>query len=96
MEEFFLYKDKPLVRKDNILYYGDISDDFIAMLTIESYVDLLDVKIANKIFLQLISTNPDAAIEEVVVKHTIKNSLYEALDVAQIWIQRYTKKATVN
>lgn len=94
MDKFFLYKGKPLVRKDNILYYGNFSDEFVAMLTIESCTDFFDIKISDKIFLQLISTDPNAAIEDVVVKHTVKNSLYEALDVAEIWIERYTKKTT--
>lgn len=94
--EFFSYKNKPLVRKDNVIYYGDMKDDFVAMLTINSSKILKDVRIGNKVFLQLISTDPETAPEEVVVKHTVKNSLYDALDIAGIWIERYKKKLVFN
>ncbi len=93
--EFFSYKNKPLVRKDNVIYYGEMNEDFVAMLTINSHKSFKDIKIGNKVFLQLISTDPKTAPEEVVVKHTVKNSLYEALDIAGIWIERYKKKVSV-
>ena len=93
--KFFYYKNKPLVRKDNIIYYGNMNEDFVAMLTINSYKEFKDIKIGDKVFLQLISTDPETIPEEVVVKHTVKNNLYEALDIAEIWIERYKKKVSV-
>lgn len=94
--KFFLYKKKPLVRKENVIYYGNMNEDFVAMLTIDSSYDFNGLKVANKVFLQLISTDLNIAPEEVVVKSTVKGSLYQALDIARIWIKRYNKKnATV-
>ncbi len=97
MEEkkFFMYKNRPLVRKENIMYYGDIGEDYVCMLTVESSTELIDIKIGNKIFLQLISTDPNVSMQDVVVKHTVKNSLYDALDIAGIWIERYKKRSTI-
>ena len=94
-EKFFYYKNKPLVRKDNVIYYGNMNEDFVAMLTINSHKEFKDIKIGDKVFLQLISTDPETIPEEVVVKHTVKNNLYEALDIAEIWIERYKKKVSV-
>lgn len=94
-KKFFLYKNKPLLRKGNIIYYGSMIEDFVAMLTIEKSYELKDILISDRIFLQLIATNPNISPQEVVVKHTVKNSLYEALDIAGIWIDRYNKKANV-
>ena len=91
--KFFLYKKKPLVRKENVIYYGNMSEDFVAMLTIDSTQDFNGLKVANKVFLQLISTNLNSAAEDVVVKSTVKTSLYQALDIARIWIERYNKKS---
>lgn len=90
--KFFLYKEKPLVRKENVIYYGNMNEDFVAMLTIDSSYDFNGLKVANKVFLQLISTDLNIAPEEVVVKSTVKNNLYQALDIARIWIERYNKK----
>ena len=94
-KDFFRYKGRPLVRKGDLMYYGEVYEDFVAMIQVESYYDLKDIKIGNKIFLHLISTDPNVGPQDVVVKHTIKNSLYEALDIAGIWIDRYTKRAAV-
>ncbi len=91
--KFFSYKNKPLVRKGNTIYYGDMSESFVAMLTIESSHEFKDISIGDRIFLQLMSTDPNISPQDVVVKHTVKNSLYEALDIAGIWIDRYTKKS---
>ena len=35
-QEFFTYKGLPLVRKDNTIYYGNMSDKYVAMLTVLS------------------------------------------------------------
>ena len=90
-----MYKGKPLVRNKNIIYYGNMYEDFVAMLKIESCFNLKDIEIADKVILRLISTDPDISPQDVVVKHTVKGSLYEALDIAGIWIDRYTKRAAV-
>ena len=44
-EKFFYYKNKPLVRKDNVIYYGNMNEDFVAMLTINSHKSFKDIKI---------------------------------------------------
>lgn len=94
-DKFFMYKNRPLVRKENVMYYGNVCEDFVCMLTVESFEELKDIKIGNKIFLQLISTDPSINPQDVVVKHTVKNNLYDALDIAGIWIERYKKRAIV-
>lgn len=92
---FFSYKGKPLVRKGNIIYYGYMQDDVVAMLTVEQSHDYMDLKISDRILLQLISTNPNTNPNDIVVKYTVKYGLYEALDIAGIWIDRYSKKANI-
>lgn len=92
---FFSYRGKPLVRKGNIIYYGYMNMGVVAMLTVESFHEYKDLKISDSILLQLISTNVKADPKDIVIKYTVKNGLYEALDVARIWIDRYSKKSNV-
>lgn len=90
--KFFIYKNRPLIRKDNVIYYGYMTEEFVAMLTVEEFHDVKDVKVSDRILLQLLSTKADVAPKDVVVKYTVKSTLYEALDIARIWIDRYIKK----
>lgn len=47
-QEFFTYKGLPLVRKDNTIYYGNMSDKYVAMLTVLSTHKVKDLEIADK------------------------------------------------
>ena len=38
--DFLMYKDKPLVRKGNTIYYGNMSDKYVIMFQILSTKDM--------------------------------------------------------
>ena len=78
------YKGHPLRRKDNLIYYGSMADKYIIMET--KKVDDLDV--ATKVAVQLQLTDPDLKSRDRVVKKTEKDSLYAAMDVASVWLER--------
>ena len=87
-QEFFTYKGLPLVRKDNVIYFGNMSDKFVAMLTILSTRKVKDLEIADKTRVQLMATDPNVPATEVIAKTSERGSLYEALDVASIWLAK--------
>ena len=82
------YKGHPLRRKDNLIYYGSMADKYIIMLQVmeTKKVDALDV--ATKVAVQLQLTDPDLKSRDRVVKKTEKDSLYAAMDVASVWLER--------
>ena len=88
---FLTYKGKPLVRKGNTIYYGNASDPFIIMLSIASTHEVHGVKIADKVIVQLLDTNPNKNPIEAIVKRTEKNGLWAAVDIASVWLQRALK-----
>ena len=51
------YKGKPLVRKDNELYYGCMTDPYVLYLQIQSTKTVGGVDVADKVHLQLLSTD---------------------------------------
>ena len=69
------YKGHPLRRKDNIIYYGDMSDSHIIQLQI-------------LVSIQLQLTSPDLKGRDRVVKRSEKDSLYAAIDIASVWLDR--------
>ena len=86
--EFLTYKDKPLVRKGNTLYYGNMSDKFVIMFQILSTKDVDGLAVADRVSVQLINTDPDVRPRERIVKKSEKQGLYQAMDIASIWLER--------
>ncbi len=89
---FLTYKGKPLVRKDNVLYYGSMAQDVVAMLVVESSYDYRGVSVSDLVELKLILTDPAVDLQNVMVKRSVRKGLFDALDIACIWIDRYIKK----
>jgi len=82
------YKGHPLRRKDNLIYYGSMSDKYIIMLQITETKELEDLNLATRIHVQLQFTDPDLKSRDRVVKKSDKTSFYEAMDVAAVWLER--------
>ena len=82
------YKGHPLRRKDNIIYYGSMSDKYIIMLQIIETKSLEDLNLATRIVVQLQYTDPELKSRDRVVKKSEKTSFFEAMDVAAVWLER--------
>lgn len=87
-EQFMSYKGRPLVRSKKILYYGDMRDAYVVMLQINNTATAGDTEVAGHITLQMMSTDPNAAPTEMVVKRAERDGLYAALDLASAWLNR--------
>ena len=82
------YKGHPLRRKDDLIYYGTMAEKYIIMLQILSTKKENGLDMADKVSVQLQLTDPDLKSRDRVVKKTEKESLYSAMDVASIWLDR--------
>ena len=82
------YKGHPLRRKDNLIYYGTRAEKYIIMLQILDTKKVDDLDVATKVAVQLQLTDPDLKSRDRVVKKTEKDSLYTAMDVATVWLDR--------
>ena len=78
----------PLQRKDNIIYYGSFSDKYIIMLQILDTKKVNDMDVATKVSVQLQLTDPSIKSRDRIVKKSEKDSLYLAIDVAAVWLER--------
>ncbi len=92
-EKFLTYKGKPLVRQGNTLYYGNMYDPFVVMLTIKSTTTSGDMELAEKVSVQLISTDPTISPRDRIIKTSEKTGLYNAMDIGSIWLERALKDA---
>ena len=83
-----MYKGRPLMRKDNLIYYGSMSDSHIVMLQILETKNVNGTEVASRVSVQLQLTDPAVKSRDRVVKKTEKTSLYAAMDVASVWLER--------
>lgn len=82
------YKGHPLRRKDNLIYYGTMAEKYIIMLQVLDSKKVDDMDVATKVSVQLQLTDPDLKSRDRVVKKSEKDSLYAAMDVASVWLER--------
>lgn len=86
--EGLLYKGRPLRRSGNLLYYGTMADQYIIMMQVLETKKEQDLDVASKVSVQLQLTAPDLRNRDRVVKRSEKDSLYSAMDVAAVWLNR--------
>lgn len=82
------YKGHPLRRKDNLIYYGSMTDKYIIMLQILDTKKVGDLEVATRVAVQLQLTAPDLKSRDRVVRKSEKNSLYSAMDLGVVWLNR--------
>lgn len=86
--EGLMYKGHPLRRVDNLIYYGTMAEKYIIMMQVLDSKKAQDMDVATKVSIQLQFTDPDLKSRDRVVKKSEKDSLYAAMDVAAIWLDR--------
>lgn len=86
-----VYKNHPLRRVDNLIYYGSMADKYIVLLQILDTKKEQDMDVATRVSVQLQMTDPDLKSRDRVVKKSEKDSLYAAMDIGSIWLQRALK-----
>ena len=79
-----VYKNHPLRRVDNLIYYGSMADKYIVLLQILDTKKEQDMDVATRVSVQLQMTDPDLKSRDRVVKKSEKDSLYAAMDVGCI------------
>lgn len=83
---FFTYRGLPLVRKDNEIYFGNMSDEYVVRIQIVETKQVGDLKVATKVKLYKTATDLTLPFDKIIVKNAEKSSLYEALDIACAWL----------
>ena len=101
---YLTYKGKPLVRKGNDLFYGDLSDEYYLSMMIMSQkkvsVGDQSVEVPDTILVQVCSKDGKPVKQKLVkeglcskdgkpVKQKlVKEGLYEAFDLGCVWLEK--------
>lgn len=85
---YLMYKGKPLVRKGNMIFYGNMSDKYYACLMIVNTKTVDGAEVPDKILVQLCYTDPEIKTKDRIIKSGERSGLYNAIDIASIWLDR--------
>ena len=86
--QFIEYKGKALVRQGDSICYGNMSDKHILSLMIMAYRNVGGKELPAKVLIQVLSTDPTKSFAERIVKQGDKDSLFDAIDIGMIWLDR--------
>ena len=86
--DYILYRNRPLVREDNIICYGNVSDPYIIQMIIMSEKEYKGKKVPDQIYVQLLSTDTSKPMNARVVKDIMRSGLNDALDMGITWLER--------
>lgn len=90
-EQILTYKGKPLVRKGDTIYYGSTEEKHIVMIKVNTTKDVGDIKVADKVTVQLLLSDQDIKMKDRIVKSSDKVGLYNAMEIGAIWLERALK-----
>ena len=92
--DYLVYRDKPLVRKDNMYCYGDMKDDYVLFLMVftTKKAEIGGEEIPDHILVQVMSTDESKSPTERLAKQFEKNGLYDALDIGIYWLEKLNGK----
>ena len=83
--EIFRYKDKPLLRVDNKIYYGNIEDKYIVRFTLEGQKEVQDLQVASRVTIDLMTNEGEERSK--IIKQAERDGLYKALDIGAFWLR---------
>lgn len=86
--KFLEYKGKALVRQGDSICYGNMSDKHILSLMIMAYKKVGEYEVPAKVLIQILSTDKTKSFADRIVKQGDKDSLFDALDIGMIWLNR--------
>lgn len=85
--EILLYREKPLLRDGNTLYYGDFKENFIVRFTILESEKVNDLDMAKKVIIELLEKSGDDIKSAKLTKKAERTSMWSALDIGIYWLE---------
>lgn len=80
-----MYKDKPMSRCGNMIYYGDFSEKYISIIEVLSEKEEDGKKVPAKLSVKLNQNFGNLKFKPI--KKAERESLYVAIDLAEYWLK---------
>jgi len=86
--DFLIYRDRPLVREENVICYGCMDDPFMLQMIIMSTKEYKGQTVPDKVVVQLLNTDKTIPSHKRIVKQSIQEGLSGAMDLGIDWLER--------
>ena len=83
-KEILMYRDKPLIRKGNQLYYGNFDDRYIVSFRIEDTKKVKNLDVGTRVIIELLTNEGK---KSKLIKQAERDGLYKALDIGTFWLE---------
>lgn len=81
MSEVLKYKDRPLVRRGNNIYYGNPEDPYIILMVVNSSEKNGDLELSKNVSIILQETKSGK-----MIKKAEREGMFAAMDIAEYWL----------
>lgn len=82
-----MYKEKPLVRRGNVLYYGFIDYPYLIKIIEKESTKEGELEVGSTVTVQLITNGSKKLEGERIIRQSTKDGLFDALDVGVVWLE---------
>jgi len=89
---YIIYRNRPMVREDNVVCYGNLDEKYILQLVIMTEKKFKESVVPDKVAVQLMSTDKSLSPSEHIVKQSLQDGLSNALDLGITWLERALAK----
>ena len=80
-QKILTYKGTPLVRRGNMIYYGNPADKYIILLIVNGTQKQGELEISTDITIQLQMNGK----KQKVIKQANREGMFAAMDIAEYW-----------
>lgn len=87
------YKNRPLVRCNNEIYYGSMSAPSVVFIQVLTTKEQGGTQVADKVQVVLLSTDSTKSPRDRILKSSARSGLFSALDIGSIWLDRAEAEA---
>ena len=82
--KYLMYKGKPLVRENNRICYGNMTDKCYLSMLVLTNKTIGSSEVPDNILVQVLTTGENPKI----IKQGNKVGLYDAFDIGTVWLER--------
>ncbi len=82
-QKFLTYKGIPLVRRGNMIYYGNPADKYIILLIVNGSEKQGELELSTDITIQLQMNGA----KQKVIKQANREGMFAAMDIAEYWLR---------